>query len=106
MDAAHAHESFEDGMRANAAELRVADANQDGQLDFDEFCSLVREREMQQYTQKQLRARFEALDVDRSGSVDAAEYVAFMLRDALMRSSKSVLCVSRILTRAPCPVRA
>ncbi len=38
-------EDFETGMRQNAMERDAADADQDGKLDFDEFCQFVRDRE-------------------------------------------------------------
>ena len=47
----------------------------DGKLDFAEFCSLVREREGGEFSNEELRKRFEALDADGSGQVDLAEYL-------------------------------
>ena len=38
-------EDFEDGMRQNAMERDAADADNDGKLDFGEFCQFVRDRE-------------------------------------------------------------
>ena len=38
-----------------------------------------------------LRARFEALDADKSGQVDFNEYVRYMMVDALQRSSTRVI---------------
>ena len=62
-------EAFDVGMRQNAIDFRVADADADNKLDFDEFCAMVREREMGDHTLEELRARFEYLDGDHSGKV-------------------------------------
>ena len=83
-------EAFEIGMRQNALERDDADADNDGLLDFDEFCDLVRDREKGNFSVGELMDRFEALDVDNSGKVDISEYLQFSLRDALARSSERV----------------
>merc|ERR1711871_1502347 len=67
-----------------------ADADQDGKLDFAEFCQFVRDREVGEFTDEELKTRFAALDSDGSGKVDMAEYLTFSLRDALARSSDRV----------------
>ena len=61
-------EAFDDGMRQNAIDYQTHDKDQDGKLDFDEFCALVREREMADHSEEELRARFEALDGDNRSS--------------------------------------
>jgi Ca2+-binding EF-hand superfamily protein len=88
-------EDFEAGMRQNAMERDAADANNDGKLDFAEFCGFVREREEGNFTDEELRQRFDALDMDRSGMVDMAEYLTWSLREALSRSSSRVVDLFR-----------
>ena len=84
-------EKFEDGMRQNAMELQAIDADNDHKLDFVEFCALVRERELGDHTDEELKERFQALDADGSGKIDMNEYVLFTLRDSLARSSTRVI---------------
>lgn len=52
---------------------------------------LVRNREEGEHTEEELLIRFNALDSDGNGRIDAEEYVKFSLRDALHRSSTRVL---------------
>ena len=84
-------EDFEEGMRQNAEEYDAADKDADNKLDFTEFCAMVRQREVGEFTEEELRARFVALDSDGSGKVDMGEYLQFSLRDALARSSDRVI---------------
>ena len=88
-------EKFEDGMRNNALERDAADANNDGKLDFDEFCALIRDREKGEHKEADLRKRFNALDEDGSGEVDKAEYLQWSLKDSLARSSDRVVDLFR-----------
>ena len=88
-------EDFEAGMRQNAMERDAADADNDGKLDFGEFCVFVRDREEGEFTDEELKARFDALDGDGSGKVDMAEYLLWSLKDALMRSSSRVVDLFR-----------
>jgi Ca2+-binding EF-hand superfamily protein/predicted esterase len=83
-------EEFVTGMRQNAMDREAADLDGDNMLDFDEFCQFVRDREEGEFTMKELKKRFEALDTDGSGKINLAEYVAWSLRDALSRSSDRV----------------
>ena len=53
-------ENFETGMRQNAMERDAADADNDGKLDFNEFCVFVRDREEGEFTDKELKERFAA----------------------------------------------
>jgi Ca2+-binding EF-hand superfamily protein len=94
-EAASGEEDFEAGMRQNAIDYQVHDVDNDHKLDFGEFCNLVRDREDSDFTEEELRARFEALDADGSGKVDLHEYVRFALRDALSRSSSRVMDLFR-----------
>ena len=84
-------EAFDVGMRHNAIDHSLADADNDGMLDFDEFCRLIRDREEGTHGEVSLRKRFTALDADGSGKVDMSEYLLWSLRDALIRSSQRVL---------------
>jgi Ca2+-binding EF-hand superfamily protein len=84
-------EAFDVGVRQNAIDFSVADADNDNKLDFDEFCKLVAEREEGEHTHEELVARFEYLDGDHSGKVDMHEYLRFALRDALSRSAARVV---------------
>ena len=43
---AEEEEAFDTGMRQNAIDFQVADADADNKLDFNEFCQMVREREL------------------------------------------------------------
>ena len=60
--AGEGEEDFETGMRQNAMERDTADADQDGKLDFGEFCAFVRDREEGEFTNAELKERFQALD--------------------------------------------
>ena len=84
----HRQETFRTAMRNNAMEYDEADAvqpSQDG-LNFVGFCAMVRERELGEHTDDELRARFIALDITGTGKVEKHEYLRFCLRDALSRS--------------------
>ena len=94
-EAGEGEEDFEDGMRQNAMERDAADADNDGKLDFGEFCVFVRDREEGEFTDEELKARFDALDGDGSGKVDMAEYLLWSLKDALARSSQRVVDLFR-----------
>ena len=74
-------------------ERDAADADRDGKLDFVEFCQFVKDREegAENYTDDELKARFEALDDDKSGKIDMHEYLQWSLKDALARSSARVV---------------
>eukprot|EP00966_Prymnesium_polylepis_P200983 4657626-Prymnesium_polylepis.1 len=89
--ASDAEEDFDEAMRNNVMDLQAHDADADHMLDFDEFCALVREREVGDHTDEELASRFKALDADGSGKVDMNEYILFTLRDALGRASKRVI---------------
>lgn len=69
--------------RKKVAELRAArakahesaDHDGDGKLNFDEFCAYVRAHEPGEFSDDELRQRFQLLDADGSGEVDMSEYV-------------------------------
>ena len=94
------------GMRQNMMERDAADTDQDGKLDFVEFCQFVRDREEGEFTDDELKKRFDALDQDGSGKVDMTEYVIWSLKDSLTRSSDRVvdLCSAPCSTGAQLPV--
>merc|ERR1711871_1428533 len=77
---------FEAMMKARAEQFGAADLNFDGKLDFNEFCIMVKAREVTEYTDEQLREKFNVLDTDGSGSIDQNEFISFSLKDALKRS--------------------
>ena len=88
-------EDFEAGMRVAAQDFEAQDVDRDNKLDFDEFCAMVRQREEGDFTDEELRERFDALDADGSGKVDMHEYLRFSLREALQRSSTRVMDLFR-----------
>ena len=81
-------ETFRTAMRNNAMEYDEAEAMDDAAdgLSYSEFCVLVRERELGDHPDAELRQRFLSLDVSGSGRVSKAEYLRFSLRDSLSRS--------------------
>ena len=88
-------ENFEEGMQRRAQDYELADADQDNKLDFDEFCNMVKSREegAENYTEEQLKERFDALDADGSGKVDMSEYLRFSCsarRSSALRRSRVV----------------
>jgi len=61
------------------------------QLDYVEFCKLIREREVgYEHTELELTKRFEELDKNGNGMIDMDEYLAYALRDSLSRSADQV----------------
>ena len=90
-----AEEHFAAGMRANAMEFDVGDSDGDRKLDFDEFCVWIAQRERGPHSAFEMRARFNALDADKSGQIDLHEFVRFSLRDALARDSARVVDLLR-----------
>ena len=83
-------EEFAIGMRQNAMERDAADGDQDQMLDYNEFKRYVRDREIGNPSEQELRERFQALDEDGSGKIDMSEFLQFSLRDALLRASERV----------------
>ena len=60
------------------------DANGDGQLNFQEFCNMVRQREPDvEHSDGSLQQRFDELDTDGDGTVTVAEVMRSSLIDAL-----------------------
>jgi len=89
-------QDFQDMMRERAGAFGHADLDQDGELDFDEFCAMVKYRETTKYTEKQLREKFADLDADGSGKVDLPEFISYSLRDSLKRSKGRAIDLFRI----------
>ena len=89
-------EHFDQGMRNNAAERDAADGDSDHRLSFDEFCVFLREREEGEFTEEELKIRFELLDPDGSGWIEMHEYLQWSLRDALSRSSQRIIDLFKV----------
>ena len=68
-------DSFDIGMRQFAMEFDAMDLDVNRSLDFYEFSTLIRSREMAVQSEKALRERFDALDVNGSGKVDMPEFI-------------------------------
>ena len=77
---------FNKELRVAAAERTAADANGDDMLDFEEFVSMIRDREGEAPADS-LRMRFDKLDADHNGKVNMSEYLTAALREALGRNS-------------------
>ena len=86
---------FNTAMRRNALARDIADVNQDGKLDLDEFSRLVRAREEGEFTDEELAKRFYAKDLDGNGLLDMSEYLTWSLKDALARSEQRVMDLFR-----------
>ena len=89
-------DDFQEMMTERAAAFGHADIDADGLLDFDEFCDMVRYRETTKYTEKQLRDKFNEVDLDGSGQVDLPEFIAYSLRDSLRRSKGRAIDLFRV----------
>ena len=89
-------EDFQDIMRERASAFGHADLDNDGMLDFDEFCAMVKYRETTKYTEAQLREKFKELDDDGSGKVDLPEFIAYSLRDSLRKSKGRAIDLFRV----------
>lgn len=79
------------GLRQDAMEFGEFDVNNDGVLDFREFSTLVRQREVGIHSELALAYRFQELDPENKGFVQMNEYILYSLRDALKRSSDRTL---------------
>ena len=65
-------DDLKDGLGQAVAEV---DQDKSGQIDFEEFCSLVRRTEPHlRHTTAELRRRFDEVDADKGGTIDAAEF--------------------------------
>ena len=56
----------------------------------------MKERETGNHTIQELRERFNKIDADDSGKIEASEYIRFSLRDALARSAARVLDLFKV----------
>ena len=75
-------EIVQDIMKRNAADYRRR-MDRVLQLDYKNFCDLVRAREPGGHTQEELKHRFDEIDRNKNGKISLEEYVVFALRDAL-----------------------
>ena len=82
--------AFEICMRQAAMEFDALDNNNDGELDFAEFSQMIRDREVGVHSERALQQRFDALDLDGGGTIDATEYIRFAVRDSFLRSAASL----------------
>ena len=84
-------ELFRLEMEQNQTEFAKYDADESEQLDFNEFCKLIREREVgYNHTELEMTQRFEELDRNGNGKIDMDEYLAYALQDSLARSADQV----------------
>jgi len=83
-------------MQARQNAFDMADLDKDGMLNFEEFCAMVRYREVETYTDEQLRARFDDMDADGTGLVDLPEFIVHCLRDAVLKVRGRAIDIFRI----------
>ena len=60
-------------------------------MDFREFSSLIREREIGVHSEVALKQRFDELDADETGTVNYREYITYSIRNAFARSAASLV---------------
>ena len=65
--------AFEICMRQAAMEFDALDSDDSGELGFKEFSKMIRDREVGVHSERALQQRFDALDLDGGGSIDATE---------------------------------
>ena len=82
-------------MRQHAMFFSEADANDDGQLDYDEFVAAIPAHVRSKRTAEELRSWFELLDEDGTGSVGRDEHLAWALNAASLASGAGVQKVFR-----------
>ena len=83
-------------MKERAAAFQKADMDFDGKLDFEEYKAMVKYREVKEYTEQELKAKFDSLDADKSGKIDQYEFISYSLRDALQKSKGKALDIFRV----------
>jgi len=87
---------FSSNMKIKADDFFAADKDGNTELEFDEFCKMVRMRDPEESKEAamnddELSKLFKQLDLDSSGTVDLAEYVQWALQQALKESKGRVL---------------
>jgi Ca2+-binding EF-hand superfamily protein len=89
-------EQFDSGMRNMAMDIdsHLTDYTRRW-MEFDEFAGLMRGREVGVHTDEELRARFAAIDEDKSGKIDRDEFVYFAIQDVLSRAADRAMDVFR-----------
>ena len=87
---ATSRKAFDVGVRQAVMEFDAMDLDRNATLGFDEFCTMVRNREMGVHSESALRQRFDAIDADGSGTLEMPEFIKYALREALSRSAAAV----------------
>ena len=85
------NDAFNADMRYAAMERTTHDEDRDDLLDFSEFAAMIREEREEDGTEEELRARFDLLDIDKSGYISMNEFLRFALRESLGRSAPSLV---------------
>ena len=70
-------DAFAHGVGQAAMEFDAHDMDKDAMMDFEEFCKYITELEGEGHTPEHLRARFDAIDYDGSGQINAVEFIKF-----------------------------
>ena len=83
-------------MKKRAANYYSADKDGDSQLDFEEFCEMIANRDdADQFKPETLRLLFDKLDMDGSGKLDLSEYIQWALRESLQKAKGKVIDLFR-----------
>lgn len=86
--------SFKAQMQMNSQEYENFDRDESEQLDFEEFCKLIKSREKgYQHSLTELEMRFAEMDSNGNGFIDLHEYLRFSMQDALARSAEQLATV-------------
>jgi len=90
---------FTSNMKIRSDDFFKADGDGNTELDYEEFSKMYVNRQLAdgkaEPTEKELKALFQRLDLDASGTVDLSEYVQWALREAIKESKGRVLDLFR-----------